>query len=97
VFEVYVGRCAEGVNSWLSRACKCFGCAFYVLFGGPAERSNFDVTAVSRHRAYRCEVTFGRDWKPGFDDVNAKFLKFFRHADLLAQVHRTPRRLFAVT
>jgi hypothetical protein len=80
----------------MSSVRKCFSRALYVLFGGPAKGSYFDVAAAGCDGANGGEVTFGRDWKAGLDDVNAEILELFGHTDLFAQVHRTAGRLLAV-
>jgi hypothetical protein len=76
------------MNTRMSRARKCFSRALYVLFRSPAKGSDFDVAAARGNGAHGGEITFGRDGKPGFDDVNAEILELFGHADLFAQVHR---------
>src|SRR5689334_20262650 len=91
-----VRRGAESVNSRTRSELQRLSSAGDVLFRCPAERCDCNVPALSRDSPDRCKVAFGRDRKPGFNDVNAKALELLRHPDLFVEIHRAAGRLFAV-
>ena len=68
-----------------------------VLFRRSAECRNFNFSAFDGDSPDCCEVTFGRDWKACFDDIDTEILKLLGYPDLLIEIHRAAGRLFAVT
>src|SRR6185437_7715418 len=96
VLEMDVRGCAERVNAWTSRKLQGLGSTSDVLFGGAAERGDFDFLALGGNGFDGGEVTIRCDGKAGFDDVDAEVLELVSHPDLLRQVHRAAGRLFAI-
>src|SRR5690349_3325748 len=86
----------ERVNTWTSSILQRLGSARDILFGGAAERGDFDYLALGGDGFDGGEVTFRSDRKAGFDDVDTEILELVSHPDLLRQVHRAAGRLFTI-
>ena len=97
VLEVKVARREKGVNAWMLRALHGLVGRVDVLDERTAERGDNRLLHRRRNGPHTLEVPRGGDGETRFDDVHAQGLKLMRHADLLLDVHRVARCLFAVT
>jgi hypothetical protein len=97
VLKVDVRRRHKSVDSGVGSSSKRVSCARNILFGCTTKRGNRYVSTLRRDCLYCNEIAFRSDGEPGLDDVHAQFLQLHRHANFLGKVHRTARRLLAIT
>jgi hypothetical protein len=71
----------------VDRIFQSLGGTSYILFSGTTESSDFNVLAPGSHSPDSGKVTFRRNRKARFNDVDSEILELVCHPDLLCQVH----------
>src|SRR5580765_1590658 len=86
----------EDVDAWARGIFQGAPCRVDVIAITAREACDDRTTHLASHKIHRFPVAPRGDRKAGFDDVDAKFRKRLRHAQLLRLRHAAARRLLAV-
>ena len=96
VFEVNVTGGKKNVDAGLVGAFEGLGAAIDVFLDASRQARDYGRAYLGRYAAYRFEVAFGRDGKPGFQNVDIELFELPGHSELLVDRHAEAGGLLAV-
>ena len=87
------GMDATALSGWPNRLSRSLD----ILLNGPGQPGNTRSIHFTGNAMYSIEIALRSYGEPGFDDIHAKCGQRLSYAYLFPDVHRTTRRLLAIS